>query len=75
MALIFTLKGTFTDCFSQFVIEMGRTDIRAVWRALLSCGFDVHFERYIYRLFLTICNRDGQNRYKGCLEGITFLWL
>ncbi|OWF52164.1 E3 ubiquitin-protein ligase HECTD4 [Mizuhopecten yessoensis] len=33
------------DGFLQYVLEMARQDVRAVWRALLSCGFDLNFER------------------------------
>lgn len=35
-----TLEG-----FIQFVIDTAKHDVNAVWRALLACGFDFHFER------------------------------
>lgn len=35
-----TLEG-----FIQFVIDTAKQDVNAVWRALLACGFDLHFER------------------------------
>ncbi|XP_077165132.1 putative E3 ubiquitin-protein ligase HECTD4 isoform X4 [Paroedura picta] len=33
------------DGFHRFVIDRAKQDIRSVWRALLSCGYDLHFER------------------------------
>ncbi|WAR02868.1 HECD4-like protein [Mya arenaria] len=33
------------DGFLQYVADMVKQDVRAVWRAILSCGFDIHFER------------------------------
>ncbi|KAK3084084.1 hypothetical protein FSP39_007865 [Pinctada imbricata] len=33
------------DGFLQFVMDTAHTDIRAVWRAVLACGFDINFER------------------------------
>ncbi|XP_058136974.1 probable E3 ubiquitin-protein ligase HECTD4 isoform X6 [Dasypus novemcinctus] len=35
-----TLEG-----FQKFVIDRAKQDIRSVWRAILSCGYDLHFER------------------------------
>uniref|UniRef100_A0A3Q2KRF5 HECT domain E3 ubiquitin protein ligase 4 n=1 Tax=Equus caballus TaxID=9796 RepID=A0A3Q2KRF5_HORSE len=35
-----TLEG-----FHKFVIDRAKQDIRSVWRAILSCGYDLHFER------------------------------
>ncbi|KAG8145997.1 hypothetical protein E2320_012423 [Naja naja] len=35
-----TLEG-----FHRFVIDRAKQDIRSVWRAILSCGYDLHFER------------------------------
>ncbi|XP_029777318.1 probable E3 ubiquitin-protein ligase HECTD4 isoform X2 [Suricata suricatta] len=35
-----TLEG-----FHKFVVDRAKQDIRSVWRAILSCGFDLHFER------------------------------
>uniref|UniRef100_A0A452TXS8 HECT domain E3 ubiquitin protein ligase 4 n=1 Tax=Ursus maritimus TaxID=29073 RepID=A0A452TXS8_URSMA len=34
-----TLEG-----FHKFVIDRAKQDIRSVWRAILSCGYDLHFE-------------------------------
>ncbi|KAM8797795.1 putative E3 ubiquitin-protein ligase HECTD4 isoform 2-T2 [Eudromia elegans] len=33
------------DGFHRFVIDRSKQDIRSVWRAILSCGYDLHFER------------------------------
>ncbi|KAL3856755.1 hypothetical protein ACJMK2_011476 [Sinanodonta woodiana] len=33
------------DGFLQYVADLAKQDIRAVWRALLACGFDIHLER------------------------------
>ncbi|XP_062590799.1 probable E3 ubiquitin-protein ligase HECTD4 isoform X2 [Saccostrea cucullata] len=33
------------DGFFQFVLDSAKQDIRGVWRAILACGFDIHFER------------------------------
>ncbi|KAL8180062.1 UNVERIFIED_CONTAM: putative E3 ubiquitin-protein ligase HTD4 [Gekko kuhli] len=33
------------DGFHKFVIDRAKQDIRSVWRAILSCGYDLHFER------------------------------
>lgn len=35
-----TLEG-----FHKFVIDRAKQDVRSVWRAILSCGYDLHFER------------------------------
>nr|XP_023417792.1 probable E3 ubiquitin-protein ligase HECTD4 [Cavia porcellus] len=35
-----TLEG-----FHKFVIDRAKQDIRSIWRAILSCGYDLHFER------------------------------
>ncbi|XP_006894741.1 PREDICTED: probable E3 ubiquitin-protein ligase HECTD4 [Elephantulus edwardii] len=35
-----TLEG-----FQKFVIDRAKQDIRSIWRAILSCGYDLHFER------------------------------
>lgn len=33
------------DGFHRFVIDRAKQDIRSVWRAILSCGYDLHYER------------------------------
>ncbi|XP_050780207.1 probable E3 ubiquitin-protein ligase HECTD4 isoform X2 [Gopherus flavomarginatus] len=33
------------DGFHRFVVDRAKQDIRSVWRAILSCGYDLHFER------------------------------
>uniref|UniRef100_U3K2V0 HECT domain E3 ubiquitin protein ligase 4 n=1 Tax=Ficedula albicollis TaxID=59894 RepID=U3K2V0_FICAL len=33
------------DGFQRFVVDRSKQDIRSVWRAILSCGYDLHFER------------------------------
>lgn len=35
-----TLEG-----FHKFVVDRAKQDIRSVWRAILACGYDLHFER------------------------------
>nr|XP_033812752.1 probable E3 ubiquitin-protein ligase HECTD4 isoform X2 [Geotrypetes seraphini] len=35
-----TLEG-----FQRFVVDRAKQDIRSIWRAILSCGYDLHFER------------------------------
>lgn len=35
-----TLEG-----FHKFTIDRAKQDIRSVWRAILTCGYDLHFER------------------------------
>lgn len=35
-----TLEG-----FHKFTIDRAKQDIRSVWRAILACGYDLHFER------------------------------
>ncbi|KTF85185.1 hypothetical protein cypCar_00030810 [Cyprinus carpio] len=35
-----TLEG-----FYKFTLDRAKQDIRSVWRAILSCGYDLHFER------------------------------
>uniref|UniRef100_A0A8D3DKM7 HECT domain-containing protein n=1 Tax=Scophthalmus maximus TaxID=52904 RepID=A0A8D3DKM7_SCOMX len=35
-----TLEG-----FHKFAVDRAKQDIRSVWRAILACGFDLHFER------------------------------
>lgn len=38
------------DGFLQYVMDSAKQDIRAVWRAILACGFDIHFERSDYNM-------------------------
>ncbi|XP_053376532.1 probable E3 ubiquitin-protein ligase HECTD4 [Mercenaria mercenaria] len=33
------------DGFLQYVADQVKQDVRGVWRAILACGFDIHFER------------------------------
>ncbi|XP_067395601.1 probable E3 ubiquitin-protein ligase HECTD4 isoform X2 [Emydura macquarii macquarii] len=33
------------DGFHRFVVDRAKQDVRSVWRAILSCGYDLHFER------------------------------
>uniref|UniRef100_A0A452GVS4 HECT domain-containing protein n=1 Tax=Gopherus agassizii TaxID=38772 RepID=A0A452GVS4_9SAUR len=33
------------DGFHRFVVDRAKQDIRSVWRAILSCGYDLHFDR------------------------------
>lgn len=35
------------DGFLQYVLDSAKQDIRSVWRAILACGFDIHFERLV----------------------------
>ncbi|XP_062371736.1 probable E3 ubiquitin-protein ligase HECTD4 isoform X2 [Sardina pilchardus] len=35
-----TLEG-----FQRFTVDRAKQDIRSVWRAVLACGYDLHFER------------------------------
>lgn len=35
-----TLEG-----FHKFTVDRAKQDIRSVWRAILACGYDLHFER------------------------------
>ncbi|OXB64167.1 hypothetical protein ASZ78_002097, partial [Callipepla squamata] len=35
------------DGFHRFVVDRSKQDIRSVWRAILSCGYDLHFERQV----------------------------
>ncbi|XP_039598680.1 probable E3 ubiquitin-protein ligase HECTD4 [Polypterus senegalus] len=35
-----TLEG-----FHRFTVDRAKQDIRSLWRAILSCGYDLHFER------------------------------
>ncbi|XP_053555727.1 probable E3 ubiquitin-protein ligase HECTD4 [Bombina bombina] len=35
-----TLEG-----FHRFVVDRAKQDIRSIWRAVLACGYDLHFER------------------------------
>lgn len=35
------------DGFHRFVVDRSKQDIRSVWRAILSCGYDLHFERWV----------------------------
>lgn len=35
-----TLEG-----FHRFAVDRAKQDIRSVWRAILACGYDLHFER------------------------------
>ncbi|KPP69529.1 hypothetical protein Z043_111707 [Scleropages formosus] len=35
-----TLEG-----FHKFAVDRAKQDIRSLWRALLACGYDLHFER------------------------------
>ncbi|XP_048853239.1 probable E3 ubiquitin-protein ligase HECTD4 isoform X2 [Brienomyrus brachyistius] len=35
-----TLEG-----FHRFTVDRAKQDIRSVWRAILACGYDLHFER------------------------------
>lgn len=38
------------DGFLQYVMDSAKQDIRTVWRAILACGFDIHFERLDYNM-------------------------
>ncbi|KAG8597816.1 hypothetical protein GDO81_002399 [Engystomops pustulosus] len=33
------------DGFQKFVVDKAKQDIRSIWRAILSCGYDLHYER------------------------------
>ncbi|XP_041436316.1 probable E3 ubiquitin-protein ligase HECTD4 isoform X3 [Xenopus laevis] len=33
------------DGFQRFVVDRAKQDIRSIWRAILACGYDLHFER------------------------------
>uniref|UniRef100_A0A8C2Q3W7 HECT domain E3 ubiquitin protein ligase 4 n=1 Tax=Cyprinus carpio TaxID=7962 RepID=A0A8C2Q3W7_CYPCA len=33
------------DGFHKFTLDRAKQDIRSVWRAILACGYDLHFER------------------------------
>ncbi|XP_026795565.1 probable E3 ubiquitin-protein ligase HECTD4 isoform X2 [Pangasianodon hypophthalmus] len=33
------------DGFHKFTVDRAKQDIRSVWRAILACGYDLHFER------------------------------
>ena len=33
------------DGFHKFAVDRAKLDIRSVWRAILACGYDLHFER------------------------------
>ncbi|KAG8456143.1 hypothetical protein GDO86_002079 [Hymenochirus boettgeri] len=33
------------DGFHRFVVDRAKQDIRSIWRAILACGYDLHFER------------------------------
>lgn len=35
-----TLEG-----FHKFAVDRAKQDIRSVWRAILACGYDLHFDR------------------------------
>lgn len=35
-----TLEG-----FHRFSVDRAKQDVRSVWRAILACGYDLHFER------------------------------
>lgn len=35
-----TLEG-----FQKFAVDRAKQDIRSIWRAMLACGYDLHFER------------------------------
>lgn len=41
------------DGFHRFVVDRSKQDIRSVWRAILSCGYDLHFERYSLQISLS----------------------
>lgn len=45
------------DGFLQYVMDSAKQDIRAVWRALLACGFDIHFERLAYNIYYVHYNK------------------
>ncbi|KAJ3603715.1 hypothetical protein NHX12_028456 [Muraenolepis orangiensis] len=33
------------DGFHKFAMDRAKQDVRSVWRAILACGYDLHFER------------------------------
>ena len=33
------------DGFLSYVLDKVKQDVRAVWRAMLACGYDLHFDR------------------------------
>lgn len=35
-----TLEG-----FHKFAVDRAKQDIRSMWRAILACGYDLHFDR------------------------------
>lgn len=35
-----TLEG-----FHKFAVDRAKQDIRSIWRAILACGYDLHFDR------------------------------
>lgn len=35
-----TLEG-----FHKFAADRAKQDIRSIWRAILACGYDLHFDR------------------------------
>ena len=35
------------DGFLSYVVDKAKQDVRAVWRGLMSCGFDLHFDRFV----------------------------
>lgn len=39
------------DGFLSYVIDEVKQDVRMLWRALLACGFDLHFERCVILCF------------------------
>ena len=34
------------DGFLSYVVDKAKQDVRAVWRGLMSCGFDLHYDRF-----------------------------
>ena len=34
------------DGFLSYVVDKAKQDVRAVWRGLMSCGFDLHYDRW-----------------------------
>ncbi|XP_014675681.1 PREDICTED: LOW QUALITY PROTEIN: probable E3 ubiquitin-protein ligase HECTD4 [Priapulus caudatus] len=34
------------DGLAQFVCDKAKLDCKVIWRALLSCGYDIHFDRF-----------------------------
>ncbi|XP_073792112.1 probable E3 ubiquitin-protein ligase HECTD4 isoform X7 [Danio rerio] len=33
------------EVFHKFTLDRAKQDIRSVWRAILACGYDLHFDR------------------------------